>query len=272
MEFIFLCVFFAAWAGYVGSNRGENGFLWFLVGLFFGPFGVLASFFCGVKCPYCQKTINSKALKCPNCQSELYAPPLPPVQPPSLPAQSPHAVPPAQIIHPQAATAKTIDWKKAGLIAGGIAVVILIVVALAPDRNYKTPKPVEPMDSFVGKQGRGVGRVVDGGKATLTGLPYVNIVTAQGQNVKCYEPTGMAMAKGTPVVFSAAFSQSSFSFIVSSSPAELHTASCAELFWPIWLPGHIHGIGTNYFQLLLLGVSGYAGPLSFHPPQTLLFL
>lgn len=135
MEFFIFLIVFGACAAYVGSDRGENGALWFFIGFIFGPLGLMMAFFCGVKCPYCLKRINSKALKCPHCHSDLYFPHLPL---PSLPAQIHPVIPPAHIIYPQAQAPVSIDWKKAGLIAGAIAVVILIVIALAPDRDRKS--------------------------------------------------------------------------------------------------------------------------------------
>ncbi len=56
----------------------------------------------------------------------VFYPKPPPIQPHTHPI-----VPPQQVIYP-ALEAQPIDWKKVGLIVGAIAVVILIVIALAP--------------------------------------------------------------------------------------------------------------------------------------------
>jgi hypothetical protein len=56
----------------VASGKGANGCLWFGLGVLFGPFGLLFSFFAGgQKCPYCKKGIHSDAIVCPYCQRDL---------------------------------------------------------------------------------------------------------------------------------------------------------------------------------------------------------
>lgn len=59
---------FGLWAGYLASSKGENGILWFIVGLIIGPFAVLLVFFtAGKRCISCQSKINKNALRCPKC-------------------------------------------------------------------------------------------------------------------------------------------------------------------------------------------------------------
>ena len=77
-----------------------------------------------------------------DCIQEMPIASRPPVYFPrqsQIPSRSQPIVPP-QIIYPSP-EAQTIDWMKAGLIAGAIAVVILIVIALAPNHEPSKKNP-----------------------------------------------------------------------------------------------------------------------------------
>jgi len=61
-----ICGFAASKAA---SNRGGNGFLWFVLGLILGPLGLLLAF-TGSKyttCSRCQKEVTWKAAACQHC-------------------------------------------------------------------------------------------------------------------------------------------------------------------------------------------------------------
>lgn len=45
MGYVFLWLFIALFAALVANNKGRSGFLWFVFGLFIGPFAVLLAFF-----------------------------------------------------------------------------------------------------------------------------------------------------------------------------------------------------------------------------------
>lgn len=63
-------------AGIIAANRGARGAegcIWFILGIFFGPFGLIFAFAAntGRRCPFCRKHIDPQAVKCPYCQSLL---------------------------------------------------------------------------------------------------------------------------------------------------------------------------------------------------------
>lgn len=60
-------------AAIVARTRGASSGLWFVLGVLFGPFGLLFSFLSGPsgECAYCRKRIHPEAVKCPYCQSEF---------------------------------------------------------------------------------------------------------------------------------------------------------------------------------------------------------
>lgn len=70
MIYLIIWCSFGIGGAIVASNRGGNGFVYFILGFIFGPIGFLLAFTEGVKCPYCQSKINKKALVCPRCQKE----------------------------------------------------------------------------------------------------------------------------------------------------------------------------------------------------------
>jgi len=64
--------------GAIADSKGE-GCAGFILGLLFGPIGIIIALLLpsnpkamGMKqCPYCKEWINSQAIKCPKCQSDL---------------------------------------------------------------------------------------------------------------------------------------------------------------------------------------------------------
>ncbi len=69
---LIFCMFWGAITGFIGSNRGGNGFLWFLLGALIGPFALPFPFiFAGTSCPFCRKRISRQASTCPYCRSNL---------------------------------------------------------------------------------------------------------------------------------------------------------------------------------------------------------
>ena len=61
----------------IAENRSGWWFLWFLVGILFGPVGVALTWaVAGTNsvCGYCQKSIHPRATKCPYCQSDFAVP------------------------------------------------------------------------------------------------------------------------------------------------------------------------------------------------------
>jgi len=72
MELMLLWLLFGLTAGLIASNKGANFVLWFVLGLLFGPFGVLFSLFAGGKrCPHCLSKIHKDATRCPQCRAQL---------------------------------------------------------------------------------------------------------------------------------------------------------------------------------------------------------
>ena len=66
-------------AGMIGSRKGE-GCLAFIIGMIFGPFGILfAALSHGnrVSCPFCREWIDPDAVVCPRCQRDQPAAPPP---------------------------------------------------------------------------------------------------------------------------------------------------------------------------------------------------
>lgn len=71
---LFVCMviwlLFAHAAGAIGSKKGI-GFLGFMHGLLFGPFGVLWTIFTDGNrqtCPYCKSLVHKDATVCPYCR------------------------------------------------------------------------------------------------------------------------------------------------------------------------------------------------------------
>src|ERR1019366_570532 len=73
--FIFLAVwlFFGIICSAIGSGKGE-GCLGFIVGVIFGPFGLLFVLFSSGNrktCPFCKEKIHKDATVCSRCQREI---------------------------------------------------------------------------------------------------------------------------------------------------------------------------------------------------------
>ena len=73
MEWVVIWVICAIIAAAIGGKKGEAG-SGFLIGLVFGPIGVLfALLSTGNRkpCPFCKEQINKKAEICPHCRTAL---------------------------------------------------------------------------------------------------------------------------------------------------------------------------------------------------------
>lgn len=73
LELLLFWLFCALLSWGFGARRGEGG-VSFLLGLVFGPFGVLVAYFThGIyrPCPFCYELHHPKATVCPHCQREL---------------------------------------------------------------------------------------------------------------------------------------------------------------------------------------------------------
>jgi hypothetical protein len=82
-------VFFGVVSASIASARGRSGFGWFLLGILFGPFGLVVAFLPTAeatrqeqarqqglapgwrKCPFCAEVVREEALVCRYCQREL---------------------------------------------------------------------------------------------------------------------------------------------------------------------------------------------------------
>ncbi len=73
MEIAFLWFVCALIATAIGSRKGEAG-SGFLVGLLFGPLGILFALLSSgdrMPCPHCKERIHEKAEICPHCRTPL---------------------------------------------------------------------------------------------------------------------------------------------------------------------------------------------------------
>ena len=70
---IVLWIFFGIVTAIVASGKGRSGCGWFLIGVLFGPFGLIAAFAVGssYQCPKCKKGIDKEATICPYCRTEF---------------------------------------------------------------------------------------------------------------------------------------------------------------------------------------------------------
>lgn len=68
MEPLLLWLLFGIGAYFIAKNKGKNPIKWFILGILFGPFGLL---FCwisgGRQCPFCKSQIHQEASICPHC-------------------------------------------------------------------------------------------------------------------------------------------------------------------------------------------------------------
>jgi hypothetical protein len=75
MEFVLLWLVCAVIAAAIGGRKGEAG-SGFLIGLVFGPLGILFALLSSgnrVPCPHCKEMIHKKAKICPQCRTALAA-------------------------------------------------------------------------------------------------------------------------------------------------------------------------------------------------------
>lgn len=80
--FVVLLFFFGLAAGVIGKIKGASFFLWFTIGFFLGPFGLLASLLYRFdryepkrQCPNCGSVRELTDQVCTTCGEELYFPP-----------------------------------------------------------------------------------------------------------------------------------------------------------------------------------------------------
>jgi len=70
--YIFIWILFGLAAMMIATSKGSKGGTWFLLGILFGPFALIASLMItGIECPYCKKKIHKDALICPYCKKEF---------------------------------------------------------------------------------------------------------------------------------------------------------------------------------------------------------
>jgi len=72
MTFVLIWLFCGVVAGMIGSKKGE-GCGAFLIGVLFGPFGILFALLSKGNrraCPHCKELIHKDATVCPKCQRE----------------------------------------------------------------------------------------------------------------------------------------------------------------------------------------------------------
>ncbi|WP_366935526.1 recombinase family protein [uncultured Lamprocystis sp.] len=80
MEYILLWILFSVFSGVIAKSRNQDVLLWALVGLFFGPFGLIVAFLPSeteglqstsrqaiTKCKKCQEAIQFNARICRHC-------------------------------------------------------------------------------------------------------------------------------------------------------------------------------------------------------------
>ena len=73
MELFLIWFFCSVIAGLIGAKKGA-GCSGLFVGFLLGPLGIIIALIMSgnrIKCPYCKKEIDPKAMKCPYCQSDI---------------------------------------------------------------------------------------------------------------------------------------------------------------------------------------------------------
>lgn len=83
MELLFIWLLFGIITAVVASNKGRSGFGWFLIGVLFGPFGLILALVISKdvdaiekadlrsgklkKCHHCAELVKREAVKCRHC-------------------------------------------------------------------------------------------------------------------------------------------------------------------------------------------------------------
>ncbi|MBN4076484.1 hypothetical protein JYT16_02075 [Gemmatimonas aurantiaca] len=58
----------------VAQSKGSNPLFWLLIGMAFGPFGLIVCFIHGRTCPFCESKINGAIRVCPKCNRDIPPP------------------------------------------------------------------------------------------------------------------------------------------------------------------------------------------------------
>jgi hypothetical protein len=72
MPYIIIWLLCGIVAAMIAAKRHKNVFIWLILGILFGPFGIAFALFAeGRKCPYCHEEVHPLAVKCPKCHSAI---------------------------------------------------------------------------------------------------------------------------------------------------------------------------------------------------------
>ncbi len=55
----------------IAAMRGGRLFKWLIIGIICGPFAFIHVLMSGVRCPACNKWVNSDAIMCPSCHLKM---------------------------------------------------------------------------------------------------------------------------------------------------------------------------------------------------------
>ncbi len=63
---------FGAGTAAIANSNGRGALGWFMIGLLFGPIGIIAALIAGsgYQCPRCKKSVDKEATICPHCRTE----------------------------------------------------------------------------------------------------------------------------------------------------------------------------------------------------------